>query len=251
MKNDSPFHRKIASNVLSRREFLWRSGGGLGGLALASMLGRIERWRATACWAESCIFPPRPNGWFNSSWRARPAISILFDYKPELVKRDGQPSDFGESRGSVSKWTRTVAEAGLGFQAVRPVRARCSAKPSRRLARSSTTWRSFTMWSANPACTPRDLAAGHGISAPRISRRGLLGELRSGLDERQSADLRRAARPSRLRFQWREELGLRLSAVATQRHDYLSRRARRRSPICFRINPALHHAKKARLMRSN
>jgi len=40
MHNNSPFHRYTAQRPLSRREFLWQSGGGLGGIALASMLGR-------------------------------------------------------------------------------------------------------------------------------------------------------------------------------------------------------------------
>ena len=39
MKNDSPFHRRKPNSTITRREFLWRSGGGLGGIALASMLG--------------------------------------------------------------------------------------------------------------------------------------------------------------------------------------------------------------------
>jgi hypothetical protein len=40
MRNDSPFHRMTAPRALSRRDFLWHTGGGLGGVALASMLGR-------------------------------------------------------------------------------------------------------------------------------------------------------------------------------------------------------------------
>ena len=39
MKNGSPFHRRSAAQSVTRREFLWRSGGGLGGIALASLLG--------------------------------------------------------------------------------------------------------------------------------------------------------------------------------------------------------------------
>jgi hypothetical protein len=40
MRNDSPFHRPAAAQPISRRDFLWQSGGGLGGLALAAMLGQ-------------------------------------------------------------------------------------------------------------------------------------------------------------------------------------------------------------------
>ena len=39
MAHDSPFHRPAATRPISRRDFLWQSGGGLGGLALAAMLG--------------------------------------------------------------------------------------------------------------------------------------------------------------------------------------------------------------------
>ena len=42
MAHDSPFHRAAASQPISRREFLLQSGGGLGGLALAAMLGEAE-----------------------------------------------------------------------------------------------------------------------------------------------------------------------------------------------------------------
>ena len=38
MRNDSPFHRMPAHRAPTRREFLWHAGGGLGGVALASML---------------------------------------------------------------------------------------------------------------------------------------------------------------------------------------------------------------------
>src|SRR6266705_1926650 len=97
MKNDSPFHRRKARHWLTRREFLWRSGGGLGGLALAAMLGQD---RALADAGAST------NGIPHHSPKAKRVVQFfmagaashldLFDYKPELVKRDGQPSDFGE-----------------------------------------------------------------------------------------------------------------------------------------------------------
>ena len=58
MKNDSPFHRAAPSpQAQSRREFLWRSGGGLGGIALASMLGGEGLLAAVARAAESGMRP--------------------------------------------------------------------------------------------------------------------------------------------------------------------------------------------------
>jgi len=81
---------------LSRRDFLWQSGGGLGGLALASLLN------SEAATDESGRFGARPH----HPARAKRVIQFfmsgaashldLFDYKPSLVKYAGKPSDFGE-----------------------------------------------------------------------------------------------------------------------------------------------------------
>lgn len=103
MKNESIFHRFPPNSAPSnRREFLWRSGGGLGGIALASLLGG-EGLLSAAAQATS----PRPAvGSPHFKPRAKRVIQLfmggaashldLFDFKPELVKRDGQKSDFGE-----------------------------------------------------------------------------------------------------------------------------------------------------------
>ena len=48
MSNDSPYHRAAPVRLPTRREFLWNSGGGLGGLALAAMLGRDRALAAPA-----------------------------------------------------------------------------------------------------------------------------------------------------------------------------------------------------------
>ncbi|MBI4327772.1 MAG: DUF1501 domain-containing protein [Chloroflexi bacterium] len=105
---------------LSRREFLWRSGGGLGGIALASLLGG-EGLLATA--AEAAQSGARP-GLPHHKPRAKRVIQLfmagaashldLFDYKPELIKRDGQPSDFGEPveafQDGLGPWMKPVWE---------------------------------------------------------------------------------------------------------------------------------------------
>ena len=82
----------------TRREFLWQSGGGLGGVALAGMLGTDARLAAG--------LPLRPDGGLHHKPRAKRVVQLfmaggashldLFDFKPELVKRHGQPADFGE-----------------------------------------------------------------------------------------------------------------------------------------------------------
>jgi hypothetical protein len=81
---------------MDRRDFLWRAGGGLGGIALAALLGR-ERLLGAG---------PRPDGGLHHAPKAKRVVQLfmaggashidLFEHKPELVKRDGKPSDFGE-----------------------------------------------------------------------------------------------------------------------------------------------------------
>jgi len=114
--NDSPFHRCSTPRVpQSRREFLFRSGGGLGGLALAAMLGR-ENVLADE--------PVKTSGVLHYPVKAKRVIQLfmagaashidLFDYKPELVKRHGQASDFGEPveafQNGLGPWMKPVWE---------------------------------------------------------------------------------------------------------------------------------------------
>ena len=62
--NSSPYHRfPSATAPLTRRDFLWRSGGGLGGIALAALLGS-EQARAVSPSADGVLsgvlhYPPR------------------------------------------------------------------------------------------------------------------------------------------------------------------------------------------------
>jgi hypothetical protein len=79
---------------MNRRDFLWHSGGGLGGVALAWLLGR-DRLLADA--------PPRPefNGGLHHPAKVKRVVQLFmnggvsqpdtFDYKPELEKRHGKP----------------------------------------------------------------------------------------------------------------------------------------------------------------
>lgn len=98
MTHDSPFHRPAASRLTSRRDFLWQSGGGLGGLALAAMLGQDRALAADApSPASRPLHHPAKAKRVVQFFMAGAASHIdLFDYKPELIKRHGQPSDFGE-----------------------------------------------------------------------------------------------------------------------------------------------------------
>ena len=110
--NTSPFHSQSGSAPLSRRDFLWQSGGGLGGVALASMFGTESVAGAGAGEANR---PP-------SFGRAKRVVQFfmsgaashldLFDFKPELIRHHGKPSDFGEPveafQNGLGPWLRPV-----------------------------------------------------------------------------------------------------------------------------------------------
>src|ERR1041385_4801860 len=80
---------------VTRREFLWRSGGGLGGVALAQKLADQKLLAA-----DSPIVPPHfaPRAKFVIQLFMNGGASQMdtFDYKPELIKRNGQKFDPGE-----------------------------------------------------------------------------------------------------------------------------------------------------------
>src|SRR3984885_11200925 len=83
---------------MDRRSFLWHAGGGLGGIALAQMLGRDGLLAAGQG-------KPEFNGGLHHKAKARRVVQLFmsgaasqvdtFDYKPELIKRHGEPFDPG------------------------------------------------------------------------------------------------------------------------------------------------------------
>jgi Protein of unknown function (DUF1501) len=85
--------------VPSRRDFLWSFGGGLGGVALAQLLGE------GGLLAEPAKPQSALNGGLHHKAKAKRVIQLFmnggvsqpdtFDYKPELVKRHGQKFDPG------------------------------------------------------------------------------------------------------------------------------------------------------------
>jgi hypothetical protein len=85
----------------TRRTFLWRSGGGLGGIALAAMLGEEGLVAAPeAAGSGGAIgafhYPPKAKRVVQMFMAGAASHIDLFDYKPELEKRHGAPSDYGE-----------------------------------------------------------------------------------------------------------------------------------------------------------
>src|SRR5258707_574712 len=89
----------------SRRDFLYQTGGGLGGIALAHLLGTD---------LQADMPRPRPefNGGLHHRARVRRIVQLFmnggvsqmdtFDHKPELAKRHGEKVDFGIQAAATS-----------------------------------------------------------------------------------------------------------------------------------------------------
>ena len=98
----NPFSRQHRGQLVTRRNFLWEIGGGLGGVALAALMAERGALGA-ATPAPSNPLAPRPAP--NVAPRAKRVVQIFcagavsqvdtFDYKPELAKRQGQPFETG------------------------------------------------------------------------------------------------------------------------------------------------------------
>ena len=113
MKNRSIWHEMERAAPLSRREFLWQSGGGLGGLALASMLSGESVAAATgAATAGVLHHTPKAKRVIHLFMAGAASHIDLWDYKPELVKHHGKPSDFGEHveafQNGLGPWLKPV-----------------------------------------------------------------------------------------------------------------------------------------------
>ena len=86
---------------MNRRDFLFHSGGGLGGIALAALLG-ADRVLASAP-------AKRADGGLHHRPKAKRVVQLfmaggashvdLFDFKPELVKQHGKEANFGAHGG--------------------------------------------------------------------------------------------------------------------------------------------------------
>ncbi|MCA9425146.1 MAG: DUF1501 domain-containing protein, partial [Candidatus Omnitrophica bacterium] len=84
---------------MDRRSFLWNAGGGLGGIALADLLGRSG-------FLDEAQASPFPGGGLHHTAKAKRVVQLYmsggasqcdtFDYKPEVIKRSGEVWDPGE-----------------------------------------------------------------------------------------------------------------------------------------------------------
>ncbi len=112
---------QAAQALSSRREFLWTAGGGLGGIALASMLGAEGLLAAEAGAApQKSIggvpgvphFPPKAKRVVQLFMAGAASHIDLFDFKPALIKHHGEASDFGEPveafQNGLGPWMKPV-----------------------------------------------------------------------------------------------------------------------------------------------
>jgi hypothetical protein len=86
------------STSLSRRDFLWQFGGGLGGVALASMLAgdRLLAGDSASGVAQPPHHLPKAKRVVQMFMAGGASHVDMFDYKPELIRKDGKPWDPGE-----------------------------------------------------------------------------------------------------------------------------------------------------------
>jgi hypothetical protein len=88
--------------TIDRRELLWRAGGGLGGIALAYLLGMEGALAEGRSYGTG---KPALNGGLHHRAKAKRVVQLFmsgaasqvdtFDYKPELIRRHGQKFDPG------------------------------------------------------------------------------------------------------------------------------------------------------------
>jgi Protein of unknown function (DUF1501) len=111
----------LESPTFDRREFLWRFGGGLGGIAMAHLLGANQLLADT--------FQPKPefNGGLHHRAKAKRVVQLFmsgaasqcdtFDYKPQLLARHGQKFDPARWNCSRAIPARSCAARGTGSSA--------------------------------------------------------------------------------------------------------------------------------------
>jgi hypothetical protein len=108
MQSSSNWSHDPNDEAVSRREFLWQSGGGLGGLALASLFsGDVQASPPAAL-----THKPKAKRVIHLFMAGAASHIDLWDYKPELVKQHGKPSDFGEHveafQNGLGPWLKPV-----------------------------------------------------------------------------------------------------------------------------------------------
>jgi hypothetical protein len=108
---DSGFHR-------SRRDFLWRLGGGLGGIALASMLGEegLLADRIPAMRSRAAQYPAKAKRIVQLYMSGAASQCDLWDYKPALAKHHGEKFDPGEAVELFQSASDKVMKSPFGWR---------------------------------------------------------------------------------------------------------------------------------------
>ena len=98
--------------MTTRRDFLWHTGGGLGGVALAALLAEGSDAKPTL------HHPPKARRVVQLFLNGGMSQPDTFDYKPELVKRHDQPFDpgTGEKVEGVTSTPGKVMKSPFPFQ---------------------------------------------------------------------------------------------------------------------------------------
>ena len=134
----NPLHNRLCTG--SRRQFLWETGAGFAGLALASLLNEDGFFAKQAAAAtpngaqgsgpqgsvnpllpKAAHFAPKAKRCIFLFMYGGPSSMDTFDYKPELQKRDGETVDIEIRRRSIQKQKllgskRTFAQYGQSGQ---------------------------------------------------------------------------------------------------------------------------------------
>ena len=98
---------RIEDAFLNRREFLRRSGMGMGALTLGSMLAGNPAFAANPLDAKAPHFPGKAKRVIHFFLNGGPSAVDTFDYKPELEKYAG--------KGLPMEYLRTERKTGAAF----------------------------------------------------------------------------------------------------------------------------------------
>ena len=187
---------EINSQRMDRRQMLWHAGGGLGGIALASLLGE-----------EGLLAAPGENlskhGGLHHKPKAKRVIQLFmsgaasqcdtFDYKPLLVKNHGKKWDPGQKvelfqsspgKTMMSPWPwKQYGESGKWVN-------QCVESLGQTVDEMAFI---HNMVTKSKCARASNVHAGHRIHSPRLSRHGLVGQLWIGQHDTGSTDVCRIA----------------------------------------------------------
>jgi uncharacterized protein (DUF1501 family) len=107
----------MTTQFQTRRDALWQLGGGLGGIALAQLLGEqgLRADQAGSTPAGGLHHPPRVRRIVQLFMNGGASPMDTFDYKPELAKRHGEKVDFG-IKSAVTSPLGTVMKSPFEFK---------------------------------------------------------------------------------------------------------------------------------------